>query len=85
MRLLLIIIMYVYAIGAKAQEQVRHIKPEAIHQMPKISLEEYEKSVEELENAEDVSAEEQERTGDLTVFTDLYSGFCSWYCGGEIL
>ena len=24
--------------GAKAQEQVRHIKPEAIHQMPKISL-----------------------------------------------
>ena len=85
MRLLLTIILFVCALGARAQEQVKHIKPTAIHQMPKISVEEYESSIEELEIAEDVSAEKQERAGDLTVYTDLYSGFCSWYCGGEIL
>ena len=40
MRLLLTIILFVCALGARAQEQVKHIKPTAIHQMPKISVEE---------------------------------------------
>lgn len=69
--------------GTTAQEPLRHIKPEEIHQMPKVSLEEYQKSMEHLENG-DLSEAEEERIGDLTVFTDLYAGFCSWYCGGEI-
>ncbi len=69
--------------NAAAQDQLRHIKPEAIHQMPKVSLEEYNKSMEQLENS-DLSEAEEQRIGDLSVFTDLYSGFCSWYCGGEI-
>ena len=85
MRQFITLIMYVCAMGAMAQEPVKHLKPEAIHQMPKISVEEYEHSLEALENDENVSAEELERVGDLTVYTDLYSGFCSWYCGGEIL
>ena len=85
MRQFITLIMYVCAMGAMAQGPVKHLKPEAIHQMPKISVEEYEHSLEALENDENVSAEELERVGDLTVYTDLYSGFCSWYCGGEIL
>ena len=80
-----LLVMLLCAMGAMAQEPVKHLKPEAIHQMPKISVEEYEHSLEALENDENVSAEELERVGDLTVYTDLYSGFCSWYCGGEIL
>lgn len=68
---------------ATAQDPLRHIKPEAIHQMPKISLEGYQNSTEELDN-EDQSEAERERIGDLTVFTDLYAGYCSWYCGGVI-
>ena len=86
MRLFIILMMYVCAMGVMAQSPVMHIKPEAVHQMPNISVDEYENSMETLENSdEEMSAEEQERIGDLTVYTDLYSGFCSWYCGGEIL
>ena len=86
MRQFVTMMMFVCTMGAAAQEQVRHIQPKAVHQMPKISVDEYEKSMEKLENDdEEMSAEELERIGDLTVYTDLYSGFCSWYCGGEIL
>ena len=85
MRLYVTAMMFMCVLGLSAQESVKHLKPEAIHQMPKISVEEYEHSLEALENDENVSAEELERVGDLTVYTDLYSGFCSWYCGGEIL
>lgn len=70
--------------GANAQEQVRHIKPDEIHQMSLISLEAYLSASEELEN-EESDAVDQDKIGDLTVFTDLYAGYCSWYCGGEIL
>jgi len=83
MRKLYILIMFAWAIGTTAQEPVRHIKPASIHQMPKVSLEEYQKSTDYLENS-DLSEAELQRIGDLTVFTDLYAGFCSWYCGGEI-
>ena len=85
MRLFITLIMFVCVLGLSAQEPVKHIKPEAIHQMPKIGIEEYEKWVENREGDEEMSAEEQERIGDLMMYTDLYSGFCSWYCGGEIL
>ena len=85
MKLLVSMMMLACTMGAAAQDELRHIKPEAIHQMPKISVEEYEKSMEALENDDEISLEEQRRVGDLTVYTDLYSGFCSWYCGGEIL
>ena len=71
--------------GAMAQGPVKHIKPEAIHQMPKISVEEFENAFEELDSAEEESAEANDKIGDLMMYTDLYSGFCSWYCGGEIL
>ena len=85
MKLLVSMMMLACTMGAAAQDELRHIKPEAIHQMPKISVEEYEKSMEALENDDEMSLEEQRRVGDLTVYTDLYSGFCSWYCGGVIL
>jgi hypothetical protein len=83
MRKICIIIMFAWAMVATAQESLRHIKPTSVHEMPKISVAEYEKSMGELENS-DLSEAEQQRVGDLSVFTDLYSGFCSWYCGGEI-
>ena len=85
MRLFITLIMCVGAMGAMAQGPVKHIKPEAIHQMPKISVEEFENAFEELDSAEEESAEANDKIGDLMMYTDLYSGFCSWYCGGEIL
>ena len=84
MRTFLILILFACAMGANAQEQVKHIRPKSICQMPKISAEEYKNSPEELDR-EDLSETERERLGDLTVYTDLYAGYCSWYCGGVIL
>lgn len=78
MRTLLFLILFACTMGAKAQEQVKHIRPKSIIEMPKISAEEYRNAT------EDIYADSA-RVGDLTVYTDLYGGFCSWYCGGEIL
>ena len=83
MKKLLALVMAACAIAATAQDQLRHIKPASIHQMPKITAEEYQKSTELLES-EDLSPATAQRIGDISVYTDLYSGFCSWYCGGVI-
>lgn len=83
MKKLLALVMAACAMTATAQDQLRHIKPASIHQMPKITAEEYQKSTELLES-EDLSPATAQRIGDISVYTDLYSGFCSWYCGGVI-
>ena len=61
-----------------AQEKV--IKPQSITPMPKISVEQWEK----LSNQYEDDSEELWKYGDITVYDDLYSGRCSWYCGGEV-
>lgn len=65
-----------------AQAQNRVISPESITQMPKITVEEWEK----LGNSPDFDEEnyDEAKYGDLTIYDDLYSGKCSWYCGGTV-
>ena len=66
---------------ATTQAQEKVIKPESITMMPKISLTEWEKIASTEESDED---EYDGKYGNLTIFDDLYSGKCSWYCGGEV-
>ena len=61
-----------------AQEKV--IRPQSISPMPKISVEKWEK----LTNQYGDDSEELTKYGDFTIYDDLYSGRCSWYCGGEV-
>lgn len=65
-----------------AQAQERVISPESITEMPKITLEEWEK----LGNSPDFDEEnyDEVKYGDLSIYEDLYSGKCSWYCGGVV-
>ena len=70
----------VLPITMQAQERV--ITPQSITEMPKITKAEWDKYYElrdEGKASKDVS-----KYGDLTVFEDLYSGSCSWYCGGDV-
>ena len=64
------------------QAQVRVIMPESISEMPKMSVEEWE----QLCDSEDFDEENYDvlRYGDLSIYDDLYSSKCSWYCGGEV-
>ena len=61
-----------------AQEKV--ISPQRINPMPKITVEKWEK----LSNQYGDDSEELRRYGDVTIYDDLYSGKCSWYCGGAV-
>ena len=63
---------------AHAQEKV--IKPQSIIPMPTITVEKWEK----LSNQYGDDSEELMKYGDMTIYDDLYSGKCSWYCGGEV-
>ena len=65
---------------AQAQEKV--IKPKSITAMPKITHQEWQKLA-SSENYEEGEYDEK-KYGDLSIFDDLYSGRCSWYCGGEV-
>ena len=65
---------------AQAQEKV--IKPKSITAMPKITHQEWQKLA-SSENYEEGEYDEKQY-GDLSIFDDLYSGRCSWYCGGEV-
>ena len=62
------------------QEKV--IEPQSVIAMPKMTRaewEKYEELVDMGKEPEDVS-----KYGDLTIYEDLYSCRCSWYCGGEV-
>jgi len=87
------ILLALAAAGAGAQEPEREIKPESIIAMPKITLEEWHKlglaDMDEEPYGEDGPSEAElaeldRKYGDLFIFDDLYSGKCSWYCGGEV-
>ena len=70
----------VLPITMQAQERV--ITPQSITEIPKITKAEWDKYYElrdEGKAPKDVS-----KYGDLTVFEDLYSGSCSWYCDGDV-
>ena len=65
-----------------AQAQERVISPESITEMPKITVAEWEK----IGNSPDFDEEnyDEGKYGDLSIYEDLYSGKCSWYCGGVV-
>lgn len=73
-----ILIAFVTLSAAHGQEKV--IKPKSITPMPTITVEKWEA----LSNEYGDDSEELMKYGDVTVYDDLYSGKCSWYCGGEV-
>ena len=60
--------------------QVKVIQPQSIIPMPKITVEKWE----ELSNQYGDDSEELSKYDGITIYDDLYSGKCSWYCGGEV-
>ena len=65
-----------------AQDREKTIEPQSIIDMPKITKGEWEKLEEGIDEGD--APQDISKYGDLTVFEDLYSGRCSWYCGGEV-
>ena len=66
------------------EAQTKTIKPNAIFKMPSVSLDEYNRLF-ALNEEGKLSPKEKETFGTCCIFDDLYAGFCSWYCGGEVL
>ena len=67
---------------ANVENDERILEPQSIIAMPKITLAEWEKCEELLDEGD--ALQDSSKYGDLTIFEDLYSGRCSWYCGGEV-
>ena len=63
--------------SVQAQEKV--IQPSSVIAMPKIAKAEWNKLY-EMESDDEVES----KYGDLSIYDDLYSEKCSWYCGGEV-
>ena len=63
--------------SVQAQEKV--IQPSSVIAMPKITKAEWNKLY-EMEGDDEV----ENKYGDLSIYDDLYSEKCSWYCGGEV-
>ena len=76
----IIIILTAIAVFTATQAQEKVIKPKSIIPMPTITVEKWEK----LSNQYGDDSEELMKYGDMTIYDDLYSGKCSWYCGGEV-
>ena len=76
----IILILALAVLTATAQEKI--IKPKTITPMPKMTKAEwqtYYDLVDQGRASKDIS-----KYGDLTVYGDLYTEWCSWYCGGEV-
>ena len=71
-----------FVMSATVQAQVKVIEPQSIIAMPKITKAEWEKCEESIDDGD--TSLDMSKFGDLTIFEDLYSGRCSWYCGGEV-
>lgn len=65
---------------------VRAVSPKSVTPMPTISLEEWAKTDDMEDVGEEVvmSQEDSIKYAGCDIFDDLYSGHCSWYCGGEV-
>lgn len=79
-KIILFLILALAVLTATAQEKI--IKPKTITPMPKMTKAEwqtYYDLVDQGRAPKDIS-----KYGDLTVYGDLYTEWCSWYCGGEV-
>ena len=65
---------------ATAQEKI--IKPKSITPMPKMTKAEWQTYYELRDQGRE--PKDISKYGDLTVYDDLYSESCSWYCGGDV-
>ena len=63
--------------------QVPHIKPSRILDAPLMSYAEYENLYEDIDSGK-YTNEEIAKFEMASVYKDLYSPACSWYCGGVI-
>jgi hypothetical protein len=75
-----ILLLLMAAVTVQGQQKV--IKPKFVTPMPKISKAEWERLYEK-EDFDEMDYDEK-KYGDLSIYDDLYSGKCSWYCGGEV-
>ena len=78
----IISVLLAIATMATVQAQEKVIKPESISPMPKITVAEWEKLEEPDDSVE--AMQYADKYGDLYIYEDLYSGKCSWYCGGMV-
>jgi hypothetical protein len=79
-KIILFLILALAVLTATAQEKI--IKPKTITPMPKMTKAEwqtYYDLVDQGRAPKDIS-----KYGDLTVYGDLYTEWCSWYCSGEV-
>ena len=65
---------------------LRAVEPTSITPMPAISFQEWQKEYELKDTGEAValSPEDSAKYAGCSIFDDLYSDHCSWYCGGEV-
>lgn len=64
---------------------VRAEWPDDVTPMPTISVEEWQKQEEMADFGEDtLEYEEPDESSGIEIYDDLYSGKCSWYCGGDV-
>lgn len=83
------------SVQAQSTEKLRHIKPDTVCVMPSDAvmaefdrLQAKEEQAGETEDSPLTEKELQwmtETMEDNVVLCDLYAGYCSWYCGGEVL
>lgn len=77
------------ALAGQAQE-LRHIQPEDVDLMPSeaVMKEYYALRAKEEKEADKMTEAEFQRLTEImegsALLTDLYSGYCSWYCGGDV-
>ena len=64
-------------------QALKVIEPNDVSAMPDISVEEWAALSERADTAE-LTTEEKQRYQACELFDELYSGYCSWYCGGEV-
>lgn len=65
---------------------LRAESPSTIISMPSISYRDWQKEAQQRDMGEDEECDslEVDSDSDSSIFDDLYGGYCSWYCGGEI-
>ena len=78
--ILSIILAAVATFAVTAQEKI--IEPKSITPMPKMTKAEWQTYYELLDEGQ--APKDISKYGDLTIYEDLYTEWCSWYCGGEV-
>ena len=68
------------------KQAVRYVKPQAVLAMPSISVAEWEALSMRADTVpeEELTPEELRLMEQCTIYEDLYSEKCSWYCGGQV-